>query len=291
MALQISQHVDDAAPSIAGWRCGQGFTPASDFSVSSVKLKFAVYPTFTGGVSDLQVKLEVWNGSGWDSHSDTIQLTGAGLVGDHAVPNSPSYIENEFVFPTPIPVANSVLHRIRVVYMHDTGTVPTGYCWCASTATNPYAGGVAYDNNLNTQAAYDLWFEVHGDVKPNKPTSPTPSHTDTGIALNTSELSWTAGANTDTFDVYFGESGSEVLVAEGQDVSDENWAILFGSLGYGTTYGWRVDASNFYGTTTGDTWTFTTLTFDPPVPSGQNGMLVVKRLVAAANNKFWYEDI
>jgi len=136
----------------------------------------------------------------------------------------------------------------------------------------------------------DWWTAASQDLTihslPDKPTNPTPSDTDTGVAVSTSELSWTAGANTDTFNVYFGESGSEVLVAENQIVTDENWAIPPGTLDYGTVYGWRVDAVNTFGTTTGDTWTFTTLTFSPPTDAS-----LVKRLVAAAKNKFYYEDI
>ncbi len=31
--------------------------------------------------------------------------------------------------------------------------------------------------------------------------------------------------------------------------------------------------------------------FDPPVATGLNNMKTIRRLVAAANNKFWYEDI
>lgn len=31
--------------------------------------------------------------------------------------------------------------------------------------------------------------------------------------------------------------------------------------------------------------------FDPPVPTGKNNMLTVRRLIAAANNKIWYESI
>lgn len=85
-----------------------------------------------------------------------------------------------------------------------------------------------------------------------------------------------------------------------------------------TTFEWRVDATNAVGTTTGDTWEFTTQALKIPkvsyalisggsgagpydYPPGEEGtdwnwtggntMLVVRRLVAAANNKIWVEDI
>lgn len=85
-----------------------------------------------------------------------------------------------------------------------------------------------------------------------------------------------------------------------------------------TTFQWRVDATNEFGTTTGDTWEFTAaklLTihtsyrlipggsgsgpydYPPGVQgtdwewTGENCVIAIKRLVAAANNKIWYEDI
>jgi len=83
-------------------------------------------------------------------------------------------------------------------------------------------------------------------------------------------------------------------------------------LPQGDVFEWRVDATNAFGTTTGSTWTFTSIALDPPLPSGYsldfstnpagvptsdgspaggNNMLTIRKLVAAAGNKFWYEDI
>jgi len=77
-------------------------------------------------------------------------------------------------------------------------------------------------------------------------------------------------------------------------------------LPQGIIYEWRIDSTNDNGTTTGDTWTFTSFTFEPPLPpgatvdevgvqggtpTGENAMIQVKRLVVAANNKIWYEDV
>ncbi|HEB26231.1 MAG TPA: hypothetical protein ENI05_00440 [Porticoccus sp.] len=98
----------------------------------------------------------------------------------------------------------------------------------------------------------------------------------------------------ETYDVYFGlVSGSLELVSAGQ--SELSISVLV-TLEYNTAYQWRVDATNEIGTTTGDVWTFTTMAFDPPVvsggvgsASGLNNMATVKRLVAIANNKVFYE--
>jgi hypothetical protein len=142
---------------------------------------------------------------------------------------------------------------------------------------------------------------------PGKPTlvSPTPTGI-TGVTLDETPLEWAAGDPAgDTYDVYFRVQGEEwVEVSSAQEAL--LWAITFGTLGYGTTYEWRVDATNEEGTTTGDTWSFTCLAFAPPLPTGvtldadgeptgtptgENTMLTVKRLVAAAENAFYYEDI
>ncbi len=41
-------------------------------------------------------------------------------------------------------------------------------------------------------------------------------------------------------------------------------------FGYGTVYTWRVDSVNQFGTTTGDDWTFTSVSFDPPISTWEN---------------------
>jgi hypothetical protein len=118
----------------------------------------------------------------------------------------------------------------------------------------------------------------------------------------------------ETYDVYFGESpGSLELLASGLVTTQ---LAVVGPFEYDTTYYWRVDATNENGTTTGDVWSFTTLEFKPPQASytlisggsglgpseggvegvdwnwsGTNMMTTVKRLVAAAKNRIWYEEV
>ncbi len=97
-----------------------------------------------------------------------------------------------------------------------------------------------------------------------------------------------------TYNVYFGlASGSLELVSAGQ--SDLNLQVPF-ALEYSTQYQWRVDSVESGETTTGDVWTFTTMAFAPPTPagggaagSGLNNMVTIRRLVAVANNKVFFE--
>ncbi len=98
----------------------------------------------------------------------------------------------------------------------------------------------------------------------------------------------------ETYDVYFGPTGDLSLISAGQ--AGLSIEVPY-ALEYNTEYSWRVDATNENGTTTGDTWSFTTLVFTPPAasldgggnPTGLNNMVTLKRLVTASNNKVFYE--
>ncbi len=147
---------------------------------------------------------------------------------------------------------------------------------------------------------------------PGKPTNPAPGNTASDITLDESPLSWDASDPVaDTYEIYFREQGdgwSLVGVAQ----AGVSWVIDFGTLNYDITYEWRVDATNVSGTTTGDTWNFGSIIFAPILPgasggaggggggggsgeesspNGENNMITLRRLVAVAANKFWYEDI
>ena len=108
----------------------------------------------------------------------------------------------------------------------------------------------------------------------------------------------------ETYDIYFGPTGDLALISSEQ--AGLSIEVPY-ALEYNTEYSWRVDATNEYGTTTGDVWSFTTLLFapplpdgitidygeDPPVPTGtptgENNMVTIKRLVGAANNLIFFE--
>ncbi len=152
---------------------------------------------------------------------------------------------------------------------------------------------------------------------PGKPTTPSPADSASSITLDETPLGWVDGGNTDTFEIYYrAQGGSWVLVGIAQ--AGITWAIPFGSIDYGVTYEWRVDATNTSGTTTGDTWSFDAISYDqiqisfrliaggngngpyastPGVQgtdweyTGESNMITVKKLLAAANNTIWYEDI
>ena len=98
----------------------------------------------------------------------------------------------------------------------------------------------------------------------------------------------------DTYNIYFGPTGNLSLISAGQ--TGLSIEVPY-TLEYNTEYSWRVDSINIVGTTTGDTWSFTSLVFAPPAisldgggnPTGLNNMVTLKRIVVAANNSIFYE--
>jgi hypothetical protein len=162
--------------------------------------------------------------------------------------------------------------------------------WRTDTSSG-YAHGTFYYyfGSWTFTAANDAMFEM-GDTLlglPGKATNPSPANSATGVTLNQASLDWTLGTNAATEDVYFGLSGNMALVDTLNN--SETFALTdYLPLPYNTAYQWRIDSVNAEGTTTGDTWSFTTLSLTPPTVAN---FQIIKRLVAAAADTFWYEDI
>jgi hypothetical protein len=99
---------------------------------------------------------------------------------------------------------------------------------------------------------------------PYTPYNPSPSNHATGVSIY-ADLSWSGGdpdaGDTVTYDVYFGVNPSPPLVSAGQSATSYDP----GTLGYGTTYYWKIVAKDNHGAiTSGPVWDFTTQTAPPP---------------------------
>lgn len=160
--------------------------------------------------------------------------------------------------------------------------------------------------NENGTTTGDEW---NFDPRPGQASSPSPTNEATGQNMGLT-LSWTAGTNASTESVTGGQTGNLSELTTDLEVQEYGWDIWAGN----TEHQWRVDSTNQFGTTTGTVWSFTTLTFDPVMPSwenlsgktlgpltggtegvdfrylGLNTMSTVKRLVCAAQSALYYED-
>jgi len=163
---------------------------------------------------------------------------------------------------------------------------------------------------------------------PGAPTNPYPADDASGITLDDTVVTWEAGANTDSFDVYFRPYGEffERIASDTTDLSVDaivaHTPAFNGHYSYGQLYLWCVIAKNQFGLNYsppsdfgigygGTIWQFNAMLFDPPLPygitldwsgdeptgnptgtpTGENFMMAIRGLVAAANNRIWYEDI
>ena len=98
---------------------------------------------------------------------------------------------------------------------------------------------------------------------PGSAAGPNPNDGASNVSTGTS-LSWSAGSNTDSHDVYFGTSSSPAFQGNQAGTTFDP-----GTLAFSTTYYWRVDEVNANGTTSGSTWSFTT------APMGGGGTDIV----------------
>ena len=134
----------------------------------------------------------------------------------------------------------------------------------SGTSYNPpgnLSAGTTYywridEKNSHGTTEGHVWRFTTGDV-PDKGSSPFPSHGATGVSLNVDPF-WTAGERATRQRIYFGtdptpDSG-EYMAEIGVSVS----TFSPGSLAQNTTYYWRIDQKNNFGTTQGDVWRFVT---------------------------------
>ena len=112
---------------------------------------------------------------------------------------------------------------------------------------------------------------------PDPATNPNPENGAINVSIN-SDLSWTNGNNTELIDLYFGNVDPPPLILE-NNASIETYDP--GTLDYEETYFWKVVCKNDGGSSTADTWNFTTeIEIIPPPdpatnPNPENGAIDV----------------
>jgi hypothetical protein len=102
-------------------------------------------------------------------------------------------------------------------------------------------------------------WTVNGQSKscspPGQASNPSPASGTPNVSI-TPTLTWTAGANTLSHDVYFGTANPPTFIRN-QTLTPASYAP--GPLYPGQQYYWRINEVNGNGTTTGNVWTFTTI--------------------------------
>lgn len=88
--------------------------------------------------------------------------------------------------------------------------------------------------------------------------NPNPEDGDLTVKLD-ADLSWTAGCNAESHDVYFGTSNPPAFIGNQTATTYDT-----GTMTYSTMYYWRINEVNPSGTTTGTIWIFKTTSPGPP---------------------------
>jgi len=219
---------------------------------------------------------------------------------------------------TPVFLGNQEETSIEVPYTTETDEEGVIHAYVNGTEINwnvPFYWRIDAVNDVGTTTG-DVWSF---DARPIKVTNPEPE--DVGEAPKLfPEYSWDASTVATSYDLYIGIdelAGLHSIDVPGLDGTSYDSAVVGfqnGYIwGYNCTYHWRVDAANEFGIAEGDEWTFASISYEPPLPTGitlsddegepgggegtptgtptgENNMITVQRLVVAANNKLFYED-
>ncbi len=129
---------------------------------------------------------------------------------------------------------------------------------------------VAWDNHDASKVGplWDFTTTYIPNNPPYIPNNPSPQNNSNNVTI-ASDLSWTGGdpdpGDTVTYDVYFGTNNPPPLIALGHTTATYDP----GTLGYSTTYYWKIVSWDNRGASTqGPLWVFTTMSVpdNPPYP-------------------------
>lgn len=177
---------------------------------------------------------------GWNTHTFDTPFTWDGtsnLIIDICTTLIPgAYTQNASVYYTPTTGTNTCLR-----YQSDTQPA------CLTTT----AGTVSV-NRANMQ----ITGEELLNPPPGIPYNEMPITGTIDVAID-GDLTWTFGANTDTYDLWLGPSGALVKVVDNQPAGATG-TYTYSGLSFATGYQWQVVATNANGSTNGPVWNFST---------------------------------
>jgi hypothetical protein len=112
-------------------------------------------------------------------------------------------------------------------------------------------------------------FKVYNAVDPGPPVNPNPANNAVSVPIN-GNLTWDFGALTDTYDLWFGPSGSMTKVVDNQPAGASG-SYPYSGLSYASGYQWQVIARNSAKSeTAGPVWNFTTACANFTLPHSEN---------------------
>jgi len=138
------------------------------------------------------------------------------------------------------------------VYTELNGLGPNGLTVSATSVDSD-----DLDDSITLALTVEVFYTPPAGT-PDSASNPNPAHQTTNVPIN-GNLSWDFGTDTDTYDLWFGPTGSMVKVVDGA-ASGVSGSFAYNDLPNNTQYSWRVDTINNTSgiTTTGTVWTFTT---------------------------------
>lgn len=136
------------------------------------------------------------------------------------------------------------------------------HCTCNSFTMNPFITSANTFNPNGTRQTITSFRDTRncldfgtGGSPPGQVSNPSPSNTAGDVSIN-ADLAWGSASGATGYDVYFGTDSTPDGGEFQGGFTGTNFSL--GTLGYSTTYFWRIDSTNGAGTTTGNVWSFTT---------------------------------
>jgi hypothetical protein len=132
---------------------------------------------------------------------------------------------------------------------NNDSTMSTVYCWSDTEQSG------AFPSKIPDRWGDTVLPTLAPPPSPGQATNPNPATSATGVDIY-ADLSWTAGSDATSHDVYFGTDSTP----DSTEFQGNLAGTVFdaGIMDANTTYYWRVDEVNVTGTTTGTVWSFTT---------------------------------
>jgi hypothetical protein len=253
------------------------FTPALNYDLDYV----VVEGKRTGNPVSVDMDIYACDGNHKPTGSSLVKVTK--LQAD--IPTSEAEIT--FTLASSISLSSGV--EYAVVMSAPLGSSPHRFNWAYLNSGNTAGFGTTSNDGGSSWITPTLsgdWFQAWGTESFGASIAHTPDPTNGESDLDTGgvDLSWVDDNPGDSYDIYFGPTGSMVLLESAWGSTSYSYTPY---LSAGQEYSWRIDINIGEEVVTGAVWTFTTESLIAP----STNLATIKRLIVASNDEIWYEDI